>query len=74
MFYMVPALRIGLEGASEWLSGASFERPTYGNYNYCHNLVKYNRIVFSSDLGLAFYTPIGKFGLEFNLIAGYRFN
>jgi hypothetical protein len=75
LFYLVPAMRFGIEGAPQILESRSWSFvPRSDGYTYCTSNVKYARVVLSGDMGLAYYTPIGKLGLEFNLILGYRFN
>jgi hypothetical protein len=74
LFYVAPGLRIGIERASEWISGAEMRYPTYDDYNYWTTKIKFNRLIFSSDLGLVYYNPVKKVGIEFNVIIGYRFS
>jgi hypothetical protein len=73
-FFVVPAMRIGIEGATLWIEGGHADYPTTGDYDYWTTHLKHNRLVLSTDLGLGYYSPIHKLGLEYNLILSYRFN
>jgi hypothetical protein len=74
LFYFVPGIRIGLDRATEWITGWDFDYPSNDEYNYCTTKIRYNRLIFSSDIGLVYYNPLKKLGIEFNVILGYRFN
>jgi hypothetical protein len=75
LFYFVPGIRIGLDRATEWISGfVSFDYDSSDEYNYCTAKIRHNRLIFSSDIGLVYYSPLKQLGVEFNVIVGYRFN